>query len=276
MCRFIVNWKITILQLTVKLFHEISDLNIQRMYTILFSSSFELLGCQLNANSSFRCRYFIGVDNIHLLTCGTYHIFCWVLRLELSAPRRVWCPPSCWWYHLITVSPWWPVLHSPELRPDCPLSAHVPPPPRRVPPPAPRASAAGRRKVAKLARSLAAEHMPSVARGYLVGDCEDKMDKDLQFDVPKSLLRGDLWMYPALLYDEFQKIFFIPVIDSWYLMYYIFKSVNVNITFDLNIYWSWWYFRWCHSDNDRPQAYILDTPQRLQSPVRPGCCKYLW
>ena len=152
----------------------------------------------------------------------------------------------------------------------------APPPPRRVPPPAPRASAAGRRNVAKLARSLAAEHMPSVARGYLVGDCEDKMDKDLQFDVPKSLLRGDLWMYPALLYDEFKKIFFIPVIDSWYLMYYIFKSVNVNITFDLNIYWSWWYFRWCHSDNDRPQAYILDTPQRLQSPARPGCCKYLW
>ena len=34
--------------------------------------------------------------------------------------------------------------------------------------------------------------MPSEARGYLVGDCEDKMDKDLQFDVPKSLLRGDL------------------------------------------------------------------------------------
>ena len=130
MCRFIVNWKITVLQLTVKLFHEISDLNIQRMYTILFSSSFKLLGCQLNANSSFRCRYFIGVDNIHLVTCGTYHIFCWVLRLELSAPRRVWCPPSCRWYHLITVSPWWPVLHSPELRPDCPLSAHVPPPPR--------------------------------------------------------------------------------------------------------------------------------------------------
>ena len=48
------------------------------------------------------------------------------------------------------------------------LSAHVPPPPRRVPPPAPRASAAGRRNVAKLARSLAAEHMPSEARGYLV------------------------------------------------------------------------------------------------------------
>ena len=171
MCRFIVNWKITVLQLTVKLFHEISDLNIQRMYTILFSSSFKLLGCQLNPNSSFRCRYFIWGWQ-YLVTCGTYHIFCWVLRLELCAPRRVWCPPSCRWYHLIpsvlTVSPWWPVLHSPELRPDCPLSAHVPPPPRRVPPPAPRASAAGRRNVAKLARSLAAEHMPSEARGYLV------------------------------------------------------------------------------------------------------------
>ena len=42
MCRFI-NWKITILQLTGKLFHEFSDLNIQRIDTILFSSSFELL-----------------------------------------------------------------------------------------------------------------------------------------------------------------------------------------------------------------------------------------
>ena len=51
------------------------------------------------------------------------------------------------------------------------LSAHVPPPPppRRVPPPAPRASAAGRRNVAKLARSLAAEHMPSEASGCFWG-----------------------------------------------------------------------------------------------------------
>ena len=59
---------------------------------------------------------------------------------------------------------------APRLSPVRTCAAPAPPRPRLagVPPPAPRASAAGRRKVAKLARSLAAEHMPSVARGYLV------------------------------------------------------------------------------------------------------------
>ena len=108
MCRFI-NWKLTILyiathwQIVSWVFWSQYSENLHHFVLLLFWTF--NLGCQVNANSSFICRYYyLGLttyDNIHLVTCGTYHIFCCVLRLELWASRRVWSPPSCRWYHLI-------------------------------------------------------------------------------------------------------------------------------------------------------------------------------
>ena len=65
------------MQLTDKLFHDISNLNIQRMYTILFSSSSELYSVvNIMPTAVLGVHILSGVDNIHMVTCGTYHIFC--------------------------------------------------------------------------------------------------------------------------------------------------------------------------------------------------------